>query len=183
MTLDASALPGLLADPDRMRVLAALALGATRDELPARAGLAPRQVAAALHRLQSAGLVTGDLQVAYDRLRALAAAPGEDEDPRGLQPFVRGRRLRSLPAQSSRRRRVLEHVAEQAFSPDRAYDEPEVNALLGAWCEGGEVDYAALRRYLVEEGLVSRGGGVYRLGTGTTEPGLGERRVRALGLS
>lgn len=182
--LSARAVAGLLADPGRLRVLSAVALGTARDGLAERTGLPPRDAAAALHRLQSAGLVTADLQVAYDRLRELAAeAPADAEEPSGLQPFVQGRRLRSLPAQSSRRRRVLEHVAQQTFSPGDTYDEPAVNALLAAWCEGGDVDHAALRRYLVEEGLMSRGGGVYRLGAGTAEPGLAERRVQAMGLA
>lgn len=176
------ALPGLLADPGRMRVLAAVALGSTREELPGRTGLPPRDAAAALHRLQGAGLVTGDLELAYDRLRELAVEPAS-EDPNGLEPFVRGGRLRSLPAQGSRRRRVLEHVAQQTFRPGVDYDERAVNELLMAWCEDGEVDHAALRRYLVEQGLMSRGGGVYRLGAGTAAPGLAERRVQAMGLA
>lgn len=181
--LAARALPGLLADPGRMRVLAAVALGTTREQLAGRTGLPPREAAAAVHRLQDAGLITADLEVAYGRLRELAAEPAATEESSGLEPFVCGGRLRSLPAQSSRRHHVLEHVAQQSFSPGRAYDEPEVNALLGAWCEGGEVDHAALRRYLVEGGLMSRGGGIYRLGSGTAEPGLAERRVQAMGLT
>jgi hypothetical protein len=182
-SLTPRALAGLLADPARMQVLAAVALGASVAELPERTGLSPRQAAAALHRLQTAGLLAPGPEVAYDRLRELAADPDPDPDPAGLQPFVHGRQLRSLPAQSSRRRRVLEHVAAQTFRPDESYDEPAVNELLAPWCEGGEVDHAALRRYLVEEGLMSRGQGVYRLGAGTAEPGPAERRVQAMGLT
>lgn len=178
------AVAGLLADPGRMRVLAAIALGSSAEELPQRTSLTPRNAAAALHRLQASGLVTEGLQVAYDRLRELSADPAAAApDGVGLRPFVHGRQLRSLPAQSSRRRRVLEHVALQTFSPDESYDEPAVNALLAAWCEGGEVDHAALRRYLVEEELMSRGQGVYRLGSGTVEPGPAERHVQASGLA
>lgn len=186
--LSARDLPGLLAEPRRLRALAAIALGVTSPgDLPAAAGLTPKEAATALHRLVSQGLVVDSpqgLQVGHDRLRELAAdgAPAPDQDASPLRPFVQGRRLLSLPAQSTRRRAVLAHVAEQTFEPGVDYAEPAVNALLGQWCEGGEVDHAALRRYLVEGGLMSRGAGVYRLGADAPEPGAGERYVQAMGL-
>lgn len=100
-----------------------------------------------------------------------------------LEPFVRDRRLLSLPAKAQRRWTVLAHIATHAFEPGTDYDEAEVNARLGEWCEGGSVDHAALRRYLVEAGLMSRGSGVYRLGGDAVEPGPGEARVRGMGLT
>jgi len=100
-----------------------------------------------------------------------------------LEPFVRQRRLLSLPAKAERRWAVLAHVATHTFQPGTDYDEAAVNELLGQWCEGGRVDHAALRRYLVESGLMSRGSGVYRLGGDAVEPGPGEARVRGMGLS
>lgn len=101
----------------------------------------------------------------------------------GLAPFVRDRRLVSLPAKAQRRWTVLAHVATHTFEPGTDYDEAAVDALLGQWCEGGRVDHAALRRYLVESGLMSRGSGVYRLGGDAVEPGPGEARVREMGLT
>lgn len=77
---------------------------------------------------------------------------------------------------------MLAHVATHALQAGRDYPEDELVALLRPWCEGGSVDTAALRRYLVEEGLVSRGGGIYRLGSDGPPPSPGERQVRALGL-
>ncbi len=100
-----------------------------------------------------------------------------------LAPFVQGRRLLSLPAKAERRWTVLAHVAAHSFSPGTDYDEATVNALLSRWCVGGRVDHAALRRYLVESGLMSRGAGVYRLGGASVEPGPGEAAVRGMGLS
>lgn len=174
-----------LADPRRLRVLAAVVLGA--DDVATAAGVPVREAAAALHRLQAQGLVEqgpDGPRVAYERLQQLAASGREDSGEAGpLSPFVRGRHLVSLPAQPRRRAVVLAHVAEQVFERGVDYDEPAVNALLAPWCEGGEVDHAALRRYLVESGLLSRGGGVYRRGGPPVEPGLAERRVQALGLS
>ena len=56
--LDASALVGLLADPHRRRVVAAIELGARHiDEVVAAAGLASTQVEKALGKLIETGLV------------------------------------------------------------------------------------------------------------------------------
>ena len=181
--LTPSALAGLLAEPARLRVLAAVVLGAAPAELAAATGLPPRAAAAALHRLQAAGLLVGT-QVPVDRLRELAAAGAPAPSGSPLEPFVRGRTLRSLPAQPERRWTVLAHVASHTFQPGTDYDEAQVNALLSAWCQGGDVDHAALRRYLVESGLMSRGSGVYRLGGGdAVRPSPGEAMVRGMGLS
>ena len=46
---------------------------------------------------------------------------------------------------------VLDHLAG-LFEPGRRYSEAEVNQTLGAWYP----DYAALRRYLVDEGFLRR---------------------------
>jgi hypothetical protein len=64
--------------------------------------------------------------------------------------------LRTMPAKRSKRLVVLEHVA-QVFEPGARYPEPEVNAKLEAFYP----DVAALRRYLVDEGLLERTPGVY----------------------
>lgn len=180
-------LAGVLADERRLRALAAVALGTTTAAVVDAAGLTHKEAVAALHRLTTAGLVVkGEvgLEVAYTWLRELARTERPpNEDATELAPFVQGRHLRSLPAARERRWGVLAHVATHAFETGRDYSEPEVVAVLDAWCEGGEVDHAALRRYLVEEGLVSRGGGVYRLGGDAPEPSPGERAVRRLGLT
>ena len=47
----------------------------------------------------------------------------------------------------------------------RSYQEPEVNEVLERYHD----DYAALRRYLVDEGFLSREGGVYWRTGGTVE--------------
>ena len=78
---------------------------------------------------------------------------------------------------------MLAHIAQETFSPGVDDGEAQVNALLAPWCEGAEVDHAALRRYLVESGLMSRGGGVYRLGIDAPPLSEGERLVRGIGLT
>ncbi|WDZ87775.1 DUF2087 domain-containing protein [Micromonospora cathayae] len=181
----------LLAEPDRMRVLGAVALGAeTPDAVAAASGLPARTVSVALHRLREHGLVVaegGALRVDHGALRELARATpstvAPDTPDAGLRPFVRGDRLVSVPAQLSRREAVLRHVAERAFEPGADYSEPAVNDRLRAWCDGGGVDHVTIRRYLIDLGILSRTGGVYRLGPEPSgAPGPAERYVRAMGL-
>ena len=69
---------------------------------------------------------------------------------------MRDGRLVSIPAQHSKRLVVLHHLV-RVFEPGVRYPEREVNALLAVW----HVDVAALRRYLVDEGLLTREAGVY----------------------
>lgn len=69
-----------------------------------------------------------------------------------------------MPAKRSRRLVVLDRVA-QVFEPGRRYPEHEVNVMLQAFYD----DYAALRRYLVDEGLMSREDGQYWRSGGTVE--------------
>ncbi len=74
-----------------------------------------------------------------------------------LRSFFTGDVLQSMPRPGRKRRIVLEHIA-QLFDPGRRYDEVDVNlALRQVWPH----DVAALRRYLVDEGLLDRAGGEY----------------------
>ena len=89
------------------------------------------------------------------RQRELPDATAEQQ--RVLRNFVEGGRLTRLPARSAQRRVILEYVAGR-FETDRHYAEAEVNELLNSLHD----DHAALRRYLVDERLLERKGGVYR---------------------
>jgi hypothetical protein len=169
--VDAATIVGLLADRTRLRVVAALALGAgTIEEVSEAAGLPLKDVALAARRLARAGLVHRDghaLVLHTERFGAAARAAAEaapapaplSDDPAEdavLSAFVRDGRLVSIPAQHSKRRMVLEHLV-RGFEPGVRYPEREVNALLAVW----HADVAALRRYLVDEGLLTREAGVY----------------------
>ena len=77
-----------------------------------------------------------------------------------LSTFVPDGRLVRLPAKRARRRLLLEYLV-QSFEPGRRFPEREVDAALRAWCAGGEVDHVTVRRYLVDEGLLSREDGMY----------------------
>ena len=156
----------MLAEPTRLRVVAALALGAGRSTTSRRCPeLDPREVAAALRRLESAGLVSaekGELRLHEELFKssARAAAPDRRRAPR-CRPTRPPRRCcgpssgtgGSPPSRCARakRRLLLEHVAG-GFEPGVRYPEREVDDLLRAWYD----DYAALRRYLVDELLLDR---------------------------
>jgi hypothetical protein len=81
-----------------------------------------------------------------------------------LQRFFRDGRLLSVPRQQSKRRVVLDHLAA-SFEPGVRYPETTVNEILGRVYD----DYAALRRYLVDDGFLERDAGVYWRAGGTVD--------------
>ena len=87
-----------------------------------------------------------------DLQRVLAAVDGDER----LRAFVRDGQIAVMPARRARRLLLLEAVA-QAFEPGARYPERQVSLFLGTLYP----DYAALRRYLVDEVFLSRSGGEY----------------------
>jgi hypothetical protein len=175
-------LVGLLADEHRRRVFAALVLGATDlDDVRRLSGLDARAAARALQRFVDTGLVLrgddGVLHLLGEAFGASARAeahsdPRPDEHAgapedvgRVLRAFVRDGRLVSIPATHSKRRVVLDWLA-QRFEPGRRYAEETVNLVI----QQVHPDAAALRRYLVDDGLLSREGGFYWRSGGTFDP-------------
>ena len=174
-TEEAARLLGVLADPDRMKVAAALALGAFGVADVARvSGLSHKAIEHALARLVAGGLVERDsagYRLKVEDLQSAARAAAEERrrheaGPEGagaiVARFVKGGRLSALPTTQSKRTPVLDYLA-QAFTPGRRYTEPEVNAILGRFHD----DYAALRRYLVDDGFLDRAEGLYWRSGGT----------------
>lgn len=168
------ALVGLLAEPERLRVFAALVLGDTApDQIQGSTGLGQREIVTALHKLVAGGLVvrTGagyePVVDAFKQAAREAAPPIErhgytdDRMEAVVRAFVRDGRLTGVPAQASRRRHLLEHVV-QSFEAGRDYPEKEVNVVLRAWTEGGGIDHVSVRRFLVDDGLLTRDGDTYR---------------------
>jgi hypothetical protein len=164
---------GRLADEDRLRVLGAVALGATTiRDIAERAGLAEAETARALGQLVRAGIVSQESAGLQVDLGAFARAAREASPSRQrpdlvdatpeqaavLRNFVDSDgRIRELPARAAKRDVVLEYVAER-FDPGREYTEREVNdALLELYD-----DHVTLRRYLVDARLLTRKAGVYR---------------------
>lgn len=179
---DAGTVVGLLADDDRLRVVAAVALGArTADAVAEHTALDNRTVHKALERLVAAGLVEvgGDgFRIAVERLREVARAAaarrpqppapedlGASPEQAGvLRHFLDGERLTHLPATRNKRLIVLDFLAGR-FELGRVYTEKAVNLELGKWHR----DYAALRRALVDEGFLERREGFYWRAGGSVE--------------
>jgi len=165
-----------LADPVLRRVFSAVALGAsTSSEILSVSGLGAPQAAPAIGRLVRSGLLIqgrGSLTLADDALTAAAKtaarrvadeAAADQPDPQ-LRGHIRGGVLVNMPEQDDdARRAVLGHVAGSVFAAGDEYDERTVTDRLQPWCEGGALDAVSLRRALVDDGLLVRESGRYRL--------------------
>lgn len=81
-----------------------------------------------------------------------------------LRPFLRDGRVVTIPRKRATRRALLNALA-QLFEPGRHYPEATVNAMLRPTHD----DVAALRRYLVDEGLLDRDAGEYWRSGGDVE--------------
>lgn len=73
-----------------------------------------------------------------------------------LRPFLRDGRIQTIPAKQSRRLQLLGEIA-QVFEPGVRYPEIVVNHVLAALYP----DYAALRRYLIDDQFMERDAGLY----------------------
>jgi len=179
--LSAGAIVGLLADGDRRRCFAAIELGArTRDAVAEATGLTVTQVGKALGRLANAGLVIaapdGTFIVAVPALQAAARealtrpeSSEHDDQPddvrKVLRSFVVDGRITQVPTAAGKRQLLLDWLV-QDFEPGERYSEQMVNLILGRRYH----DTAALRRYLVDAGLLDRDHGQYWRSGGTVVP-------------
>ena len=173
--MDPYTLVALLADERRRQVAAALVLGAsTLDEVKSATGLSSRAAGTALNRLVDGELVVrGDdgtyvlLGEAF-RLATMRAAPTPPEPGAGdaeskvLRSCFRDGRLVRIPTKRAQRLIVLDRLAQE-FEPGTRYSERQVNAALRRFHD----DVAALRRYLVDEGMLDRAKGEYWRSGGT----------------
>ena len=180
-----------LSDASRLRIVGLLADGRRMpvEQLAAALGLTPGTVVHHLKRLRDAGLrrLSGSASIrdyfvrssgfrlVADRRRAARLLPvlgrtlSEPVAPRRRGPCRQDalfcalsrakERLMSIPAQHSKRLVVLRQLAETLFERKRKYPEKEVNQLLAV----RHPDAASLRRYLVDEGFMTRKSSVYRL--------------------
>lgn len=161
----------LAADPLRLAILGRAATGSLDvDALAGEADVTAGEVWRAVGRLRGAGLLDDDLRLVPEALRAVAtrlpgmaaASPAALEgdwtgdEVQILARFFSGDRLVSIPSARAKRSVVLERLAQE-FEPGLRYSEQEVNFTLQLF----HADYAALRRYLVDEGLLTRADGVY----------------------
>lgn len=73
-----------------------------------------------------------------------------------LSNFVKDGRLVRMPARHGKKLVILRWLVER-FEPGVSYPERQVNEILAQV----DPDYAALRRYLVDAGLMQRDHGIY----------------------
>ena len=158
-------------DPVRLHALGAAAAGpVTPDDVTAAMGIPRREALKAIGSLRAAGLIDEDGRLVLDLLRevgaALPTAPGaspeilagswSDHEIAILETFFTGSKLEEIPSSRTKRLVVLERLAQE-FEPGVRYDEREVSFQLQLF----HPDYASLRRYLVDEGFLTRVDGVY----------------------
>ena len=157
-------------DPVRLAVLGASVGGSVSiDLLASELGLPKRAVAKAIGALRSDGLLDEEAKLDAAALRAVAESipstdrgearvegPWTDEEATILGRFFAEGRLTNVPTQASKRFLVLEKIAQE-FEPGRRYAERDVNFKIQL-IHG---DYAAIRRYMVDNGLMDRADGSY----------------------
>jgi hypothetical protein len=167
-------------DPLRLAILGrAAAAPVDPDALAKDLHEDARRVRREVGRLVEAGLLGKDLRLDRGELRRIAqalpqAAPADStllegpwtaEEARQLAQFFSGSRLVALPAVHTKRSLVLERLVQE-FEPGLRYSEKEVNSILQVFYP----DHTTLRRYLVDEGFLTRAEGVYWRTGGRVEP-------------
>ena len=163
-----------LADPQRLAIAGVLAGGdRSADELAAAAGVTVARVHKHLNRLTATGVVRVNddrhtyrldpetlrwaaEQVGPPREAGLALGAANDDEESGAAHVLPQRAPDRDPGEGDEaaHRAGADRARVRA---GRRYDEKEVNVIVGRFFN----DYAALRRYLVDEGFLDREGGVY----------------------
>ena len=161
----------LCLDPVRLAALGRSAEGElTAEELVAAMDVSRRTALETIAALRLAGITDEDGHLRIDALREVAGTLPKPEDASStitegewtvsetkvLKRYFSGERLVEIPTQRRKRLVILERLA-QDFEPGVRYDEAEVSRRLRNY----HPDYAALRRSLVEESLMTRAEGVY----------------------
>lgn len=171
-----------LADPERLAVAGALAhRPATASDLAAALDMPLARVRRHLTRLSSVGLAQVDsdrrtwrllpeslreaaMEVGPPREAGLALGAVYDEEESVLRSYFRAGRLVEVPAKQSKRRIVLTRLSLE-FEAGVTYPERVVNEVLKRF----HPDYVSLRRYLVDEGFLTRERGQYWRSGGPVE--------------
>lgn len=171
MIEDPADLIRLVADPVRLALLGRAAEGnLSLDEVTENFDMSKRKVVEAVGKLRAAGLIADDMTLRADLLQQVAAklpspeaaaavitdGPWSDQEKNILRRFFSGARLSEIPTSTKKRRLVLERLAQE-FEPGLRYQERDVNFTLQLFHE----DYVSLRRYMVEEDILTRAEGVY----------------------
>jgi len=157
-----------MSSAERLRVIGALARGrATQAEIAEQLHLQVRDVFNHLSFLEHAGVIT-EMDGVYDLnekgIESLARGQFKDQRPqyeekpedvrKVLKTFLNADgTLRQIPPMGSKLVIILNFIVD-SFEFNANYTEKEVNTILRRF----HVDTAALRRYLVDNGLMAREG-------------------------
>lgn len=174
-----------LANAERLQIIGLLAVEeADAVQIASRLSLPPYAVLRHLERLEEMNLIQaqGNDPIAASQAnrsyrlntqelnelskRVLAGEPrkpkpqdfeGETYERKVLSDFMTAEgKLKALPVQEKKLLVVLRHLM-QAFTPGERYSEKQVNEILRRY----HIDTAALRRYMVDNGLLERKDGLY----------------------
>ncbi|MEN8238540.1 MAG: GNAT family N-acetyltransferase [Actinomycetota bacterium] len=158
-------------DPVRLAVLGASVTGAVDIAAMSVSLDVPRdEIARAVGDLRSSGLLRPDGTLDSEALRTVARSlpdssggrgtpvegPWSEDEAKVLGRFFAEGRLMEIPASARKRKLVVEKVALE-FEPGRRYSEREVNLAIQLIHD----DYAAIRRYMIDEGFMDRADGAY----------------------
>ncbi|MFN8412789.1 MAG: DUF2087 domain-containing protein [Anaerolineales bacterium] len=160
-----------MSNPERLRIIGFLSQKAgTRAEIAARLELSIRDVVDHLAYLEQVGAVSVNgesYSLNDDRLATLAREKlaqdrptfvpedGMDETAKKvLKAYLNADgSIKQIPSQPAKLKVILNYLIDQ-FQMDKNYTEKDVNTLLRRFNE----DTAALRRYLVDAGMLGREG-------------------------
>lgn len=162
-----------LADAGRLQIAGLLGVEPlTANQVAERLGMKPSEVAHHLEVLAANGLAHREgnayrldsqaLEKLSRRLLAKSHPPapqyeGDEFTVKTLRAFIaRDGTLKGIPNQHKKLMVILEHLVKN-FKPGVQYPESQVNQILRHFHE----DTAALRRYMVDNGLLKREKGIY----------------------
>jgi RimJ/RimL family protein N-acetyltransferase len=158
-------------DPVRLGVLGASVAGSVDiTDLSVTLNVPRGDIARAIGDLRSSGLLRPDGSLDTEALRTVARSltdgsggkgqpvegPWTEEEARLLGRFFADGRLMKIPSTAKKRRLALEKIALE-FELGRRYSEREVNLAIQLIHD----DYAAIRRYMIDEGFMDRADGAY----------------------
>lgn len=175
--LDAPDFLRLVVDRVRLAILGHAAVGPINAaEMAESLGVDQRRILKELASLEAAGLMIDgvlieealwEIAASAPRLAEASAevveGPWTADEVRTLQTFFTGNRLSRIPEKRAKRLVVLERLSQE-FEPGVKYPERQVSFMLQLF----HPDFAALRRYLVDEGFLTREDGVYWRSGGRT---------------
>lgn len=167
----------LVVDRVRLAILGHAAIGPIDvAELAKALGVDRRRVLKEVASLEAAGLLIDgvlieealwEIAAAAPRLAEASAevveGPWTADEVKTLQTFFSGSRLSRIPEKRAKRLVVLERLSQE-FEPGVQYPERQVSFMLQLF----HPDFAALRRYLVDEGFLTREDGMYWRSGGRT---------------